>query len=594
MAAKAVISVVSIILVVGVVIGVVAVVHHGGSAKSSGNSRDENLSNSMKTVNALCAPVMYKDQCIRSLGSVAQNDSATSQDYIKAGLKLALDEIVKSMNLTDTLVPKVGSSKQPERVKMAIDDCKDLLDYSIQRLNLAFNQVGDPSIYKEETKTWDLRLWLSDIITYQTSCVDGFEEAQEPELQNIMQQGTVNGTQLTMSILDIITCLTKSLSSLGYNLNATNLVDQLQSSAAATKDHSTSGSRRLMSMPVGEDDIPAWMSAGDRHLLSVKKHSSAGVKPNAVVALDGSGQFKSINDALKAYDPKQHTGRYVIYVKAGVYKEEVLVDRTMVNVFMYGDGSRKTIVTGNKSFKSGYQTSKTASFAVEGDGFLCKSMGFQNTAGPEGHQAVALRVNAQRAVFLNCRFDGYQDTLYAQTGSHFFRGCTISGTVDFIFGNGATLIQNCMIIVRMPDPNQFNAVTAQGRLGKNEPTGIVIQNCRIVPDQALVPQRFKIKTFLGRPWKPYARTVIMESTVGDLIQPQGYEPWGGNVNTETSFYGEYGNSGPGASTDMRVKWKYVKVLSKAEAQHYSAGVFLKGMLPDLSSAGVPVQLNLKA
>ncbi|GAB2262790.1 hypothetical protein Droror1_Dr00003787 [Drosera rotundifolia] len=594
MVAKAVVSAISIILVVGVVIGVVAVVHHDDSKSKS--SRDENLSASMKTINALCEPAMYKDQCIKSLGSVAQNESATPQDYVKAGLKMSLDEVIKAMNLTDTLVSKANNSKEPERVKMAINECKDLLDLAIDRLNVALDQVSDPSTYKEEEKTWDLRLWLSDVITYQTNCVDGFEEAQEPELQNIMQQGTVNATELTMSMLDIVTYFTKSLSELGYNVNATSLAEELKSSAADAVGNSASG-RRLMSMPMADDGFPAWVSAADRHLLSVGgrgHHFAAGVRPNAVVALDGSGQFRRINDALKAYNPQEHKGRYVIYVKAGLYKEEVLVAKNMVNVFMFGDGPTRSVVTGNKSFKSGYQTSKTASFAVEGNGFLCKNMGFQNTAGPEGHQAVALRVNAQQAVFQNCRFDGYQDTLYTQAGSHFFRDCTISGTVDFIFGNGATLIQNCLIIVRMPEPNQFNAVTAQGRLGKSEPTAIVIQGCRILPDRTLVPQRFKIKTYLGRPWKPYARTVFMESLLGDLIQPQGYEPWGGNAHTGTAFYGEYANRGPGARTNLRVRWKNVKVLSRAEANQYTALYFLRGMLPYLRSIGMPVAPTLGA
>ncbi|GAB4830636.1 hypothetical protein Ancab_020402 [Ancistrocladus abbreviatus] len=594
MVAKAIVSVISIILVVGVVIGVVSVVNHNGNKSGSSSGNDEKLSASMKTVNVLCAPAMYKDQCIKSLGTVAQNESATPQDFINAGLKMVLDQVIKSSNLTDTFNSKVNNSKEPERVKMAIEECKDLIDLAIDKLHLALNQVGDPNIYKEETKTWDFRLWLSDIITYQTSCVDGFEEAQAPEIHSIMQDGTLNATQLTMSILDIVTTLSNTLKDLGYNLNATKLVEDLKAKAANNSDANRSQGRRLLGMPMRDDGFPTWLSAGDRHLLAFQNPAAAGVKPNAVVALDGSGQFRRINDALKAYNPKAHQGRYVIYIKAGVYNEEVLVDKQMVNILMYGDGPEKTIITGNKSFKGGYQTSKTASFAVQGNGFHCKNMGFQNTAGPDGHQAVALRVNAEQAVFHNCRFDAYQDTLYTQGGSHFFRDCTVSGTVDFIFGNGATLIQNCKIIVRLPNPNQFNAVTAQGRLGVNSPTGIVIQGCEILPDAALVPQKLKIKTFLGRPWKPFAKTVFMESMIGDFIQPEGYEPWAGNAHIDTAFYGEYANSGPGARTEGRVKWRNVKVLSKAEAITYTASQFLKGGIPWLKASGVPHDLSLRA
>ncbi|KAG0480368.1 hypothetical protein HPP92_011226 [Vanilla planifolia] len=109
-------------------------------------------------------------------------------------------------------------------------------------------------------------------------------------------------------------------------------------------------------------------------------------------------------------------------------------------------------------------------------------MGFTNTAGPKGHQAVALRLNADTAVIYNCRIDGFQDTFYTQSGRHFVLNCVISGTIDFIFGDSQIVIQNCLIIVRRPMDNQQNTVTAQGKDTRNERTGMTIQNCRIVPD----------------------------------------------------------------------------------------------------------------
>lgn len=203
-------------------------------------------------------------------------------------------------------------------------------------------------------------------------------------------------------------------------------------------------------------------------------------------------------------------------------------------------------------------------------------MGFQNTAGPQGHQAVALRVQSDRSAFFNCRMDGYQDTLYVQTHRQFYRNCVISGTVDFIFGDSATIIQNSLIIVRRPMDNQQNTVTAQGRAEKREGSGLVIHNCRIVPEQKLFAERFKIPTFLGRPWKQYALTVFMESTLGDLVQPAGYMPWSGNFALDTCQYLEYANKGPGANTNRRVRWKGVRVMARNEAVKYTAGPFLLG------------------
>ncbi|CAO2826690.1 unnamed protein product [Amaranthus hypochondriacus] len=626
MGGKVVVSVISIILVVGVVIGVVAAVHKGkGDNHNNGGNNDENLSSSMKTVNTLCGPATFKDACIKSLGSVAQNQSATPHDYVKAGMKLALDEIMKATNLTDTLVSKANSTKKPQQTNMAIDSCKNLFDLATDRLDGAIKQVQDPTIYKDRDLVWSLRVWLSDVITFANSCADEFGEAEAFDLQKAMQDGVSNATELTVSMLDIITSFNEALSELDLSINASKLVDKLNVT-------SITPSRRLLGLAnVDNEGYPTWLSKSDRKLLGegkngVKKNKNKkkkgnkkgkgkgiaagavfgvvatgavaapavvpGMKPNAVVALDNSGQFKSIAAAVNAHPGKGLVGRYVIYVKAGIYKEEVIIGKQHNNIFMYGDGPTKTIVTGDKSFLKGVQTSKTAPVQVEGFGFFCKDMGFQNTAGPIGHQAVALRVNGLQAVFQNCFFDAYQDTLYAQGGSQFFRDCQISGTVDFIFGNGATLIQNSKIVVRQGNPGQQNLVTAQGGLAANEATGIVIQGCEILPGKDLFANRLKTQTYLGRPWKAFAKTVFMETLMGDLIQPAGYFQWqspDGKNNHLNALYGEYLNRGPGSNFNLRVKWPHVKLLSKPEAQKYSGGVFIRGAT---WGTGVPINPNV--
>ncbi|KAG8043647.1 hypothetical protein GUJ93_ZPchr0458g22414 [Zizania palustris] len=215
--------------------------------------------------------------------------------------------------------------------------------------------------------------------------------------------------------------------------------------------------------------------------------------------------------------------------------------------------------------------------AAEGIGFICKSMGFVNTAGPEGHQAVALHVQGDMSVFFNCKFEGYQDTLYVHANRQFFRNCEVSGTIDFIFGNSAALFQNCLMTVRKPMDNQANMVTAQGRTDPNMPTGIVLQGCRIVPEQALFPVRLQIASYLGRPWKVYARTVVMESVIGDFIKPEGWSEWMGDQGLKTLYYAEYANTGPGAGTSKRVAWPGYRVIGQAEATQFTAGVFIDGM-----------------
>ncbi|KAF4350515.1 hypothetical protein F8388_014976 [Cannabis sativa] len=376
--------------------------------------------------------------------------------------------------------------------------------------------------------------WLSAVISYQQTCLDGI---QDPELKSDMTNNMLDASQMTIISPVILIQLRPRLEDLWKRLWTTKIAR-----------------------------IRSGFPAADRKLLATR--GGGNLRPNVVVAKDGSGQYKTIAGALASY-PKNHRGRYVIYVKAGIYDEYITVSKDQVNVFMYGDGPRKTIVTGRKSFRDG------------------------NTAGPEGHQAVALRVQSDMAAFYNCRMDGYQDTLYTQAHRQFYRNCVISGTVDFIFGDGAVVIQNSKIIVRKPADGQKNAVTAQGRTDKRETTGIVIQNCRIVPEVKLFNERFKFPTYLGRPWKEYSRTIIMETTIGDLIQPAGWMEWNGNFALDTLYYAEFANRGPGANTNRRVRWKGHKILTnRQEAHQFTPGPFLQGNLW-LRYTGAPYFLGFK-
>nr|XP_043635123.1 pectinesterase-like [Erigeron canadensis] len=203
-------------------------------------------------------------------------------------------------------------------------------------------------------------------------------------------------------------------------------------------------------------------------------------------------------------------------------------------------------------------------------------MGFQNSAGLDANQAVALVSKSDRSTFYDVQITGYQDTLYAHSQRQFYTNCTISGTVDFIFGFSATIIQDCKIISKLPEAGHATTITAHGRKGPRQATGFVIQHCDIVANEKLYPFRSLVKSYLGRPWKKYSRTVVMESNIDDFIQPDGWLPWGNDfASLDTCFYAEYANVGPGANTDKRAKGKGVKVITdRNEAMNFTAGPFL--------------------
>ncbi|KAL4613924.1 hypothetical protein ACB092_07G017500 [Castanea dentata] len=534
----------------------------GGSKPSDQPQQSQKqVSRTAKIIKMMCNRTDYKDKCENTLNKAVKTNPDLSQpkDLLKSAISAVGDEVIKAMKTSTAF--KFNDPKE----KAAFEDCKTLMQDAKEELDDSVSKISKNDLGKLISSTPDLNNWLSAVMSYQQTCIDGFPEGK---LKSDMEKTLKAVKELTSNSLAIISELASFLSTfqtLGFSrhLLAENESNFLE-----------------------KDGLPTWVPYEDRRMLKANIDKPT---PNVIVAKDGSGDHKTISEALAAM-PEKHKGRYVIYVKQGVYEETVTVTKKMVNVTMYGDGSQKSIITGSKNFVDGVRTFQTATFAALGEGFIGKALGFRNTAGPEKHQAVAARVQADRAIFHNCRFEGYQDTLYAQTHRQFYRSCVIAGTVDFIFGDAAAVLQNCLIVVRKPLDNQQNIVTAQGRVDKRETTGIVLQNCRIVPDKKLTPAKSQIRSYLGRPWKEYSRTIIMESSIEDIIHPDGWLPWEGDFALKTLSYAEYNNKGPGAKVNARVKWPGHKIIRREEATKYTVGPFLQGNW--IPAAGVPVHFGL--
>ncbi|KAJ9158644.1 hypothetical protein P3X46_024209 [Hevea brasiliensis] len=552
MITKVIVSIFSLILIVCFVIGMAGWFNEESEMK--------NVNPHIKFVHdQVCEPTNYKESCAQTLESINSTDR---KEIIKATILAASDAVKQSIKFTKRLEVKANSES---RTKMALDDCQELLENAMQELQVSYSLVNGSDLSTINERSAQLQSWLSSVLAYQETCVDNFEDH------------SIIKPLIRMGMIDASHRIDNALAILSTSFNVPKSYDY----------YSPQSSRRLLS--VGDDGYPTWFSASDRKLLALQDNDR--IKPNAVVAQDDSGQFVNISAALSAY-PKHLKGRYVIYVKAGIYHEHVTVTRKHPNVFIYGDGPKKTIVIGKKSFASGVNTWRTATFVAEADGLIAKSIGFANTAGLSGRHAVALRVDSDMSAFFNCRMDGYQNTLLYQAKRQFYRNCVISGTIDFIFGYGAAVIQNSLIIVRRPRTNQKNTVTADGRKEEHATTGLVIHNCRIVPEKKLVPHRFNIPTHLGRPWKPFSRTIVMESQLADFIQPEGWMAWAGFLHLDTLYYAEYANTGPGANTNRRVRWKNFHVIDRNEAHQFTAGEFLHGA-EWIKRAGVPVLLGLR-
>ncbi|KDP23442.1 hypothetical protein JCGZ_23275 [Jatropha curcas] len=303
---------------------------------------------------------------------------------------------------------------------------------------------------------------------------------------------------------------------------------------------------------------------------------------------NGTGDFPTISDAVNAApnDTTSENGYFVIYVVAGVYNEYVSIPKNKKYLMMIGDGINQTIITGNRSVVDGWTTFNSATFVVVAQGFVAVNITFQNTAGAVKHQAVAVRNGADMSTFYNCSFEGYQDTLYTHSLRQFYRDCDIYGTIDYIFGNAAVVLQNCNIYSRLPLPGQYNTITAQGRTDINQNTGTSIQNCSIVAAADLATSNGTTKSYLGRPWKEYSRTIVMQSFIDSLIDPTGWAPWSGDFALATLYYAEYDNNGPGSNTSSRVTWPGYHVINATDAANFTVTNFTQGDFW-LNTTGVP-------
>ncbi|KAK8969365.1 putative pectinesterase/pectinesterase inhibitor 24 [Platanthera guangdongensis] len=259
-----------------------------------------------------------------------------------------------------------------------------------------------------------------------------------------------------------------------------------------------------------------------------------------VVASDGSGKYRSIKAALAAVKENSKK-RTVIYMKKGVYFENVGVEKNKRNVMLVGDGMGFTVVSVKLNVVDRTPTFSTATVAVFGKRFIGRDITFRNTADLAKHQAVALMSDSDHSAFHRCRFDAYQDT---HSLRQFYRDCEIYGTVDFIFGNAAAVLQRCTILPRRPIQGQQDTITAPGKTDPNQNTGISVHQCTVKPCGDLSG----VMVYLGRPRKPYSTTIFIKSSLAGIIDPAGWLPWTGNSVPDTIFYSEYQNFGAGAST----------------------------------------------
>lgn len=270
-----------------------------------------------------------------------------------------------------------------------------------------------------------------------------------------------------------------------------------------------------------------------------------------VVAQDGSGDFSSVQEAFMAV-PDFRKNTTTIYIKNGTYKEKLILPASKTAVKLIGEDVAHTILTYDdyaskkNAFGEEKGTTGLSSFYVFADDFSAENISFENSAGPVG-QAVAVRIDGDRVMFENCRFLGFQDTLYphGRNSRQYYKNCYIEGTTDFIFGWSTAVFEDCEIFSK----EGGHYITAASTEESAE-YGFVFLNCRLTSN---APEN---SFYLGRPWRPYAQTVFIHCAMGDHIKPEGWHNWSKPEAEKAAFYAEGASSGPGAAPESRVHWAH--------------------------------------
>lgn len=297
----------------------------------------------------------------------------------------------------------------------------------------------------------------------------------------------------------------------------------------------------------------------------------SGYKTELTVALDGTGDFTSIQEAVNATKSFPDE-RITIHVRDGVYREKVEVYAWNTGISLIGESRDGTIITFDDNFdkvnKGRNSTFQTYTLRIRGNDFRARNLTVINSSGPVG-QAVALHVEADRVSFVNISVKGFQDTLYVagEGFRSYFRDCYVEGSTDFIFGEGTALFQDCQI------HSLGNSYITAASTPQNQDYGLVFKNCHLTAAPGVD------RVYLGRPWRKYAKTVFIDSEIGQHIVEAGWHNWGRKADESTVFYAEFDNAGPGASLENRVSWS--KQLSGPEAAQYTLENIFRGWKPEM-------------
>ncbi len=309
-------------------------------------------------------------------------------------------------------------------------------------------------------------------------------------------------------------------------------------------------------------------------LLTASITLAQGQAQQVVVAADGSGSYRTVQAALDAV-PVGNRTPFTIFIRKGTYREKLTLNKRQDFVKLVGEGFDPTgVVLTFNDYKGRLTqtgdtltTSNSATLRVFAADFSAENLTVQNTAGA-ATQAVAAWVYGDRAQFKNCRFLGFRDTLYpyGYGSRQLYQGCYIEGTTDAVLGSATALFEDCTLVCK-PGGVCLLAPSTPDTVRY----GFVLQRCRITGDAPAGTY------FVARPWKPFAKAVLLNCTLDAVLNPRAWDHWGKESNKQDTFFAEFKSLGAGAAPKLRAPWG--RQLSPEQAAFYTRERVLRGWQP---------------
>lgn len=318
------------------------------------------------------------------------------------------------------------------------------------------------------------------------------------------------------------------------------------------------------------------------------------------------GDFHTITDALQSI-PADNRIPTTIEISPGTYHEKLTVDKPFVTLLGTGSSNDMTIISYDDYALSlmddGQKrgTFRTYTLFIDTHDITLRNLTIENASGDsKTHgQAIALYADGDRLIVDSCRLLGHQDTLFTGplppkelqpggflgpkrfapriNGRHYYKNCYICGDIDFIFGSATAYFEDCIIESLPRESETIEGYTTAASTPEGQEYGYVFSNCRFT-SAGCAPA----SVYLGRPWRNFAKTVLLQCELGAHIHPALFHDWGKSEAHSTVFFALYQcyPSNPSCTSDncqpFSVTADFVCQLNASEAAHFSINSVLGG------------------